>query len=620
MNASFYFKTNEWMPARPRRRRPIVRMKRFVVWVGAVCAWVSAIAGYPDGTVLDVTQPPYAVVPNDGKNDAKAIQRAVSENLDRGVALYFPNGVYDLDQGIVFRDTKGRWRPHVAIRGESREETVFRLRDQAVGMQDPANPRAVFTTGSFWEPGDSEAGGGNKAFRNNFSDFTLDTGRGNPGAIGIDWAVSNVGVIERVTVRDAGRCALRGISAARRIPGPGLIKDVRIEGFEYALFLDDIQYGISVADSEFTGARTCGITTGKNLLHAFRVKVANSPVALDVSRTEGVATLIDCELKGDLRKTGSVITDAASAEGLALLRQMPTRFPRPSAAAWGAGRSRSNDLAVVGARLPGEPDDTAAIQRAFDSGASTVYFKTGRVYHLSDTLVVRGRLRRIYGMGAEVNLGAAQMPFSNVANPKPLIRIADGAGAVLVEDVFFNAQYPGEVVFEHDSKRDLFIRHCGGWVGAEGQCRSYRPRPNGAGRVFIENAFLPGWVFRGQDVAAIQFNPENWAGDGSEPQVLNDGGRLAIIGFKTEGPAPYLETRNGGLSEVCGGYNYVSATKRLPADRIPYPAPGSRQRITTVADNFGKGDYAAYALPGSNLVRRLRNGDPNFPAHLLLAR
>ena len=595
-------------------------MMDFAILVGAVAAWVAAAAGYPDGTVLDVTQPPYAVVPDDGQDDAAAIQRAVSENLDRGVALFFPNGVYDLDQGIVFRDTQGRWRPHVAIRGESREGTVFRLRDQAAGMQDAANPRGVFTTGSFWEPGDHESGGGNKAFRNNFSDFTLDTGRGNPGAIGIDWAVSNVGAIERVTLRDSGRCALRGISAARQIPGPGLVKDVRIEGFEHALHLDDIQYGISVADCEFTGARACGIVTGKNLLHAFRVKVAGAPVALDVSRVEGVATLIDCELEGDVRKTGSVFTDAASADGLALLRQMPTRFPQPSAAAWGAQRPRSNDVAVVGARRPGEPDDTAAIQRAFDSGASTVFFQTGRVYHLSDTLVVRGKLRRIYGMGAEVNLGAAKAPFSDVANPKPLVRIADGEGAVLVEDVFFNAQYPGEVLFEHDSRRDLFIRHCGGWVGAEGRCRSYRPGPNGAGRVFVEDAFLPGWVFRGQDVAAIQFNPENWAGDGSEPQVLNDGGKLAIVGFKTEGPAPYLETRGGGLSEVCGGYNYVSATKRLPAERIPYPAPDSRQRITAVADNYGVGDYAAYALPGSSLVRRPRNGDPAFPAHLLLAR
>ena len=158
-------------------------MKDFAILAGAVSAWVSAAAGYPADAVLDVTRPPYAVVPDDGQDDAAAIQRAVSENLDRGVALFFPNGVYDLDQGIVFRDTKGKWRPHVAIRGESREGTVFRLREQAAGMQDAANPRGVFTTGSFWEPGDHESGGGNKAFRNNFSDFTLDTGRGNPGAL-----------------------------------------------------------------------------------------------------------------------------------------------------------------------------------------------------------------------------------------------------------------------------------------------------------------------------------------------------------------------------------------------------------------------------------------------------
>ena len=87
-----------------------------------------------------------------------------------------------------------------------------------------------------------------------------------------------------------------------------------------------------------------------------------------------------------------------------------------------------------------------------------------------------------------------------------------------------------------------------------------------------------------------------------------------VISRLTSGLQPGL------LSEVCGGYNYVSATKRLPAERIPYPAPDSRQRITAVADNYGEGDYAAYALPGSSLVRRPRNGDPAFPAYLLLAR
>ncbi len=105
--------------------------------------------------------------------------------------------------------------------------------------------------------------------------------------------------------------------------------------------------------------------------------------------------------------------------------------------------SKLADWQPVGPRRDGEPDDTAAIQRAIDAGRPVVYFPIGRTYFLSDTVTIRGNVRHVLGMGSEISLGAAEKPFSNKQQPRPLFRVdpVDGEDVTL-ENMFFNAQYP----------------------------------------------------------------------------------------------------------------------------------------------------------------------------------
>jgi hypothetical protein len=178
-----------------------------------------------------------------------------------------------------------------------------------------------------------------------------------------------------------------------------------------------------------------------------------------------------------------------------------------------------------------------------------------------------------------------------------LIRIDPTKGPdVFFEDMFFNAQYPGEVIFENNSPQTVVIKQCMGWVGADGQRRTYRNTPNATGKVFIEDVFLPGWEFTKQNVWARQFNPENPDGDGVTPQVTNNGGNLWILGFKTEGPAPFLVTISGGVTELLGAYNYISATNApmVPADAVPYIITDAKANLTFVSDNFRDNDYRVY--------------------------
>lgn len=587
---------------------------------------------FPAGAVIDVTKPPYSAIPNDAGDDTAALQQAISENVGTGRVLYFPAGVYRISDSLVAKNTKGVWDAHLTLQGQAPEKVILRLKDDATGFSDPSRPKAMVITASHFEPGDAKDGGGNKAFRNNLFDLTLDTGSNNPGAVAVEYAVSNFGAIENVDIRSGDGNGVAGISMLRRIPGPGLIKNVRIDGFDVGLDLGDIQYGITLENITVRNQKRAGIRLSKNLLHIRGLKSLNRVPAVVVTDRSGVLTLIDAQLEG-----GSAEFFAIRCEGNIFLRHVLTRGYRAAALEWRGeslvgpdyaslarpkltvateadsttaegllsieetpdyGNADLSDWEAVRTRQAGESDDTAAIQRAIDSGRGTVYFPNHRVYFLSDTVVIRGAVRQILGLGSEISLGAAEVPFSNSASPRPLFRIdATTTPTVFIEGLFFNAQYPGELLFENNSPNALVIKHCGGWVGRDGVARSYRNTKLGTGRVFLEDNFLPGWEFTGQDVWARQLNPENWAGDGSEAQVTNRGGNLWILGFKTEGPAPFIATEDGGTTELLGGYNYISATKspRVHQDRVPYIVTDSRAALSFATDNFrNSSDYKVY--------------------------
>ena len=47
-----------------------------------------------DSGVIDVTKSPYNAIPNDGKDDTTAIQRALSQEANGNRIIYLPNGTY----------------------------------------------------------------------------------------------------------------------------------------------------------------------------------------------------------------------------------------------------------------------------------------------------------------------------------------------------------------------------------------------------------------------------------------------------------------------------------------------------------------------------------------------
>jgi len=68
------------------------------------------------------------------------------------------------------------------------------------------------------------------------------------------------------------------------------------------------------------------------------------------------------------------------------------------------------------------------------------------------------------------------------------------------------------------------------------------------------------FAFTGQTVWARQLNAEY-----ADPEVVNDGGRVWIMGFKTEGPWTCFMTRNGGRTEILGGVLNIGNDRQDPA-------------------------------------------------------
>lgn len=605
-------------------REPGARLRAVLEWTRKNRRADGVAKVFPADAVMDITKPPYEARPDDGVDDTTAIQRAITDCTDTGRFIYFPAGVYDVSETLVSKNKEGLWWAMVTLQGEDRERTVLRLRDNAPGFGDAAKPKAMLMTGSITGRGDGDTGGGNKAFRNYVMDLTIDTGRGNAGAIGIEWAASNWGSIKDVTIRSGDGAGHAGLSMRRTIPGPGYVKRVSIEGFDYGIDVGEMQYGFTLEHVQVRNQRKAGVRLDRNLLHVRRLESDNTVPAVVTTHPESVLTLADSEFRGtadgvnaleaggnlllaDLKlKPAAAIkvrgkTEPARArhEGVAAKLSLPVEDAPDF---WNADL---NEWAAVGKRKDGEPDDTAAIQRAMDAGKATVYFPIGKTYFVSDTIFVRGAVRQVLGMGAEISLGAAEKPFGDTGKPRPLFRIEETRHAeVFFEHLFFNAQYPGVVIFENDSPKTAVIRHSGGWIGSGKHRRSYRNTERATGRVFVEDVFMPGWNFRNQRVWARQFNPENQEGDGDEPQVGNSGGELWILGFKTEGQAPFIVTERGATTELLGAYNYVSAMfpPTAPVEAVPYVVKDAKAFLSFTTENFRDSDYRVY-------VRETQAGD-----------
>jgi hypothetical protein len=533
----------------------------------------------------------HGAIPNDSGDDTTAIQNAIK--AARGVdTIYFPNGTYIVSNTLEWKNSANAWRAFVNFQGQSRSGTIIRLRNSCPGFTNASTPKAVIKTASQNSDGD---GTGNQAFNNSIYDLTLDVGSGNHGAIGIDYMANNRGVIQNVSIRssDASRVGVAGISMKRSWPGPCLIRDVSIVGFNLGIDMGTWEYGATIENLSLSGQRSYGIRNQNNMLAIRKLSSSNSVPVIQNLRDGGGAriglvTLVDANLTNGAGSSPAIINDA-----LMFARNINTTGYANAIRNQGAGvggnwafigewasdyvvgsTGTSLNLPVeetptyfdtsfanwrsVGA--PNGSDDTSRIQQAMDSGASVIYFPAGD-YRIRDTIRIRGNVRHIFCSDSSF-FPSWNHTFTDSANVKPVFQFDTGNGdSVLMERfrVEFWDVYGARAV-ENASGKKVALKDAN-FHAAGGSYRGFW----GAGKLYIENVESGGghsgrnfgWYFMApQTVWARQFDPET----SQYPMVYStNGSTIWILGLKTEVPQTVMNTDTGGRTEILGGLIYPTA-------------------------------------------------------------
>jgi hypothetical protein len=189
-----------------------------------------------------------------------------------------------------------------------------------------------------------------------------------------------------------------------------------------------------------------------------------------------------------------------------------------------------------GADPTAQQDSSAAIQRALDSGATTLFLPGS--YRLDSPVFIRGKVRRLVGLGGALNYGREE---------KPTFRLSDGESTVVH---FEHLSHVGGGL-EVDTSRTLVLR-------SVSDCSlSFTARAEG-GEVFAEDFVTHDLSLRKQRLWARQLNIEN---EGTH--LTNDSSDVWILGYKTERGGTVLLTRGGGRSEILGGFSYTTTAGKL---------------------------------------------------------
>lgn len=492
----------------------------------------------------------------DGKSDDTAAINAAlaASGEDTGRAfwqdkiVYIPKGTYLVSGPLLKRYANGSFASGIILIGQSREGSVIKLKDRAPGYGEAK--AVIFTSSKLLDgAGDKDyvgKGEGNDAYANFIENITVDTGAGNPGAIGIDYLANNLGAVRNVTVRGDG---MAGISMTRKWPGPALIQDVTVKGFAVGIDVAQTEYGITMERVTLLNQRDIGLRNNRNVVSAREVTVQGAPVSVANSSPDGLIVLAGGQLDGRFENKGSMnMRDVKAQDGTVIDGVYDKHvLLSPSRQAWSLP-VESPPPAPVSKRwvaVKNKGDATAAIRAAFASGAATIYFPHG-IYHVNGNIDVPPTVRRIVGMMSTLRLVGARAPgFKREAG---IFRVR---GGLQIEKLAFDNTGMGkQVAVEALGVQAVVLRDVVG-MGV-----TTLKRTQHAGKAFIENTCCGLMEFDGpQGVWARQLNSE-----GGGTRIRNNGAPLWLLGIKTERNCTVLDGRNGAVSEILGGLLYMVRT------------------------------------------------------------
>lgn len=548
--------------------------------------------------------------------------------------IYIPNGTYLVSDTIIYTralitNQNGQEQlARIRFQGESRSGVTIRLADSAPGY-GPGSEKPVLSLAKGEQNGSVAS--------NYVQNLTIDTGRGNPGAVGLLFAGANNAAVRQVTIRSGDGDGAVGLSLAIQVT-QGSYSNLAIEGFDYAVSAGPPR-GFSVALEHvfISGQRVAGIRVQNACVSVRDLVSTNTVTAAKVTDRDGLLVLVDSALWGGHRDDSAVEIDL----GQALVRNVFTQgygsavrrdgvtavdtgvvdeyVTTPAVALFAGAAPRTLDLPVedtpyqpwttdltrwanvhdYGAVGDLSADDSAAIQAAMDSGHPVVYFAPGHSYRVAKPVRIPSTVRVVNLMYTHVvqNLADEVLPDSDPSTPYPpptgaaVFSVAgDERDAPLLIQNLFGWIDGDELspVVDHASTRTLVLRDV-----HHQHAPIYRNSVTGA-KVFLDSVScrtgmtsphvgVPGFHFRGQRVWARFLDPEY-----GRPNLVNDGSVLWILGCKTEGAWTTYETTGAGRTEILGGMvNVFTGGFSITPDEPMVTNIGSDVSLTLGTYGFG---------------------------------
>jgi hypothetical protein len=574
----------------------------------------------PDSGMVNV-KTEYGARGDGVSDDTEAIQQAISATVHHPQTgpriIFFPIGTYLVSRPLVEKDRMFRWNSLLTLQGENRVTTIIRLKDNSLFYQNASAPADVL---EFASQNARPNGAGNSAFDNNIFDITIDVGRGNPGAVALDFLGNNYCALRNVTLQssDPNHSGAIGLALLRYATGPCLLKNLVINGFDYGIKVANNEYSLTLENLTLLNQKRYGIHNASNVLSIRHLFSTNGVPAVCNANAAGLVTLVGASLQGGspqssaienhgtlyardvtssgyasaLQGRGSTIAEYDSGQVVSQFGGKPSSLNLPVEETPFFEDSRLNNwksVAVYGADPTGVADSSAAIQSAIDSGATTVYFPTG-IYAIKRTILVRGKVRLLQGFNSSLN-PAGEM-FSHADSPAPLLKVEAGTADVTIDHfriaAFYARPSPGVIFVEQDSARPLVLRDS--VIGGTPTTIAYENTNLGTGTLFVENVVAARWQIEfPQNVFARQINPES-----DRTKITNRGGKLWILGLKTEGTGTNIETEQGGSTEVLGGLIYP--VRKSPPDSVSFVVNDSHASFIYAVSNYtpvaSSGDFA----------------------------
>jgi hypothetical protein len=355
-----------------------------------------------------------------------------------------PRGTYLVSSTLTWPKKFG-WRDNwgkTYLCGESREESIIRLKDAT--FTDAKKPEAIMWCGGF---------GSADWFHNYVENLTFHVGAGNPGAIALQFYSNNSGAVRNCRFLADEGSGHTGLDLAHRdMNGPLLVRNCEVVGFRPGIATAHAVNGQVFEHITLRGQTEVGFV---NEGQTISIRGFTSDNAVPALSTYGTLCLLDAKLtgRGDAAEKPAIVnfnggrifprdittsgygralgdvshtpdsaaayrirgTDKPGSEGPHIdeysshpatspFPSPPTSLRLPVKETPEVPRDAPETWANVddfGADPTGEADSAAAIQKAIESGATTIFLPGS--YNLRKAVTIRGKVHRLVGLGGEIS-------------------------------------------------------------------------------------------------------------------------------------------------------------------------------------------------------------------------